>query len=71
MAKHRRGDQIPELPPELQEYNPADGWVSWQEWSRARGSAMYKLGIRRLPSVQARSARAVDAGAKHQGGQRR
>lgn len=53
MAKNVPADGLGELPAELREYNPADSWVDWQEWSRARASAMFRLGVRRLPALQA------------------
>ncbi len=56
MARMRRGDEhrSPEdlLPPELRTYDLTQ-WPSRSEWSRARATALFRLGVRRLPGLQA------------------
>lgn len=36
MANYRPDEDRREFPPELQQYDPADGWVDRQQWWQAR-----------------------------------
>lgn len=36
MAEHRPDNSRRDFPPELQHYNPADGWADGKEWWDAR-----------------------------------
>ena len=45
-------EALAQLPPELVDFDPGK-WPSWQEWKRARNSALFRMGVRRLPRIQA------------------
>lgn len=70
MAKMRQPEEnrSPEelLPPKLREFDPTR-WPSRPEWLRARHSALYRLGVRRLPSVQAMARRPFEKAQESKG----
>ena len=58
MAKNKEpappteAEALAQLPPELREFDRSQ-WPAWSDWSRARNSALYKTGYRRLPAIRA------------------